>query len=130
VLLYFIFYSQKTSYYERVIDMSEIINYEQFSQMDLRVGKVISAEKVENADKLLKLMIDLGEETPRQLVAGVALQYTPEQLVGKDMVVLTNLEPKTIRGVESRGMILAATVDGAPVLLTTEKPVPAGSKIK
>ena len=110
--------------------MSDIINYEQFLQMDLRVGKVVSVEKVENADKLLKLMIDLGEETPRQLVAGIALQYTLEQLVGKDMVVLANLEPKTIRGVESRGMILAATVDGAPVLLTTEKPVPAGSKIK
>ena len=110
--------------------MSEIINYEQFSQMDMRVGKVISAEKVENTDKLLKVMIDLGEEIPRQLVAGIAQQYTPEQLVGRDMVVLTNLEPRTIRGVESRGMILAATVEGAPVILTTEKPVPVGSKIK
>ena len=110
--------------------MSEIINYEQFSRMDLRVGKVVSAEKVENTDKLLKLMIDLGEETPKQLVAGIAQQYAPEQLVGRDMVVLTNLEPRIIRGVESQGMILAATVDGVPVILTTEKPVPAGSKIK
>jgi len=75
-------------------------------------------------------MVDLGEETPRQLVAGIAQQYAPETLVGRDMVVLVNLEPRTIRGVESRGMILAATVDGAPVLLTTEKPVPSGSKIK
>lgn len=110
--------------------MSEIINYDFFSQIDLRVGKVISAEKVENADKLLKLMVDLGEETPRQLVAGIAQQYAPEILIGKEMVVLTNLEPRTIRGVESRGMILAATADGAPVILTTEKSVPAGSKIK
>jgi len=110
--------------------MSEIISFEQFSQMDLRVGKIISAEKVENTDKLLKVMVDLGEETPRQLVAGIAQQYAPETLVGRDMVVLINLEPRTIRGVESRGMILAATVDGAPVLLTTEKSVPAGSKIK
>ncbi len=110
--------------------MSEIINYEYFSQIDLRIGKVISAEKVENTDKLLKVMVDLGEEKPCQLVAGVAQQYAPEALIGKDMVVLVNLEPRTIRGVESFGMILAATVDGAPVILTTEKPVPPGSKIK
>ena len=110
--------------------MSEIINYDLFSQIDLKVGKVLSAEKVENADKLLKLMIDLGEENPRQLVAGIAQQYIPESLIGRDVVVLTNLEPRTIRGVESQGMILAATADGAPVLLTLEKPVPPGSKIK
>ncbi len=110
--------------------MPENITYEQFMQVDMKVGKVISAEKVENTDKLLKIMIDLGEEQPRQVVAGIALQYAPEILIGKDMVVLTNLEPRVIRGVESRGMILAATVDGAPVILTTEKPVPAGSKIK
>ena len=114
--------------------MSEIdnglVSYDQFSKLDIRVGKVIAAEKVENADKLLKLSIDLGEETPRQLVAGIATQYTPEEIVGKNMVVLANLEPRAIRGIESKGMILAATSDGKPIILTSEQPVNAGSKVK
>lgn len=98
-------------------------------KLDIRTGKVVSAEKVENADKLLMLKIDLGTEI-RQVVAGIALQYTPEQMVGRDMVILANLEPRMIRGVESNGMILAASVDGAPVILTPEKPVPPGTIVK
>jgi methionine--tRNA ligase beta chain len=106
-----------------------MITYDDFIKLDIRTGKVVTAEKVAGADKLLMLQIDLGTEI-RQVVAGIAQQYAPEQLIGKDMVLLANLEPRKIRGVESNGMILAATVDGAPVILTTEKPVPAGSTVK
>jgi len=106
-----------------------MITYDDFIKLDIRTGKVVTAEKVAGADKLLMLQIDLGTEI-RQVVAGIAQQYAPEQLIGKDMVLLVNLEPRKIRGVESNGMILAATVDGAPVILTTEKPVPAGSIVK
>ncbi|MCX7919264.1 MAG: methionine--tRNA ligase subunit beta [bacterium] len=106
-----------------------MITYDDFMKLDIRVGKVVAAEKVAGADKLLLLKIDLGNEI-RQVVAGIAQQYTPDQLIGKDMVLLANLEPRTIRGVESNGMILAATVNGAPVILTTEKPVPPGSTVK
>ncbi|MFB3896271.1 MAG: methionine--tRNA ligase subunit beta [bacterium] len=106
-----------------------MITYDDFMKLDIRTGKVVSAEKVENADKLLMLKIDLGTEI-RQVVAGIALQYTPEQLVGRDMVILANLEPRMIRGVESNGMILAASVEGAPVILTPEKPVPPGTIVK
>jgi methionine--tRNA ligase beta chain len=106
-----------------------MITYDDFMKLDIRTGKVVSAEKVENADKLLMLKVDLGTEI-RQVVAGIALQYAPEQLVGRDMVVLTNLEPRVIRGVESNGMILAASVEGAPVILMPEKPVPPGTIVK
>jgi len=107
-----------------------VINYDQFSQMDIRIGNVISAEKVEKADKLLRLIIDIGEAEPRQVVAGIAASYTPEDMIGKNMVLLTNLEPRKIRGIESRGMILAATKDGKPIILSPEQVVPAGTKVK
>lgn len=106
-----------------------MISYEDFIKLDIRTGKVVTVEKVANADKLLMLNVDLGTEI-RQVVAGIAQQYTPDQLVGKDMVILTNLEPRMIRGVESKGMILAASVDGSPVILMPEKPVPAGTIVK
>jgi len=109
---------------------SGVVDYDTFSKLDIRVGTVISAEKVEKADKLLKLQIDLGEETPRQVVAGIALKYKPEEMVGKRMIVLANLEPRKIRGIESRGMILAATADNLPIALTTDEPVPSGAKVK
>lgn len=109
---------------------TNIVDYDTFSKLDIRVGTVISAEKIEKADKLLKLQIDIGEETPRQVVAGIALKYTPEEMVGKRMILLTNLEPRKIRGIESRGMILAATADNLPIALTTDEPVPSGSRVK
>lgn len=105
-----------------------MITYEDFQKLDLRIANIISAEKVEGADKLLKLQVDLGEEK-RQLVAGIALQYKPDALVGKQVVVVTNLEPRVLRGVESQGMALAADANG-PVLLKPGKKVPAGTKVK
>lgn len=103
---------------------------EEFRKTELRVAKVLTAERVEGSEKLIKLQIDLGE--PRQLVAGIGKTYTPEDLVGKEIVVVANLEPRKLMGLESQGMLLAAHGEGedpVPVLLTVERAVPPGSKI-
>ncbi|VVB66727.1 Methionine--tRNA ligase [Candidatus Gugararchaeum adminiculabundum] len=108
------------------------ITYDDFSKVDLRVALIKSAEKVPNADKLLKLEIDAGDATgPRQLVAGIATSYSPEQLIGKKIILVANLAPRKIRGLESQGMLLAADAEGGPVLLTidAQKDVPQGTKI-
>jgi methionine--tRNA ligase beta chain len=104
-----------------------MITFEDFLKLELKVGKILSAEKVEGTDKLLKIEVDTGEK--RQLVAGIGDNYSPEELEGKKIVVLTNLEPKTLKGVESQGMLLAAEVEGKPVLLTVDKETQAGSKV-
>ncbi len=100
-----------------------------FQKLDLRVAEVRQAEKVEGTDKLLKLQIDLGGET-RQIVAGIAQHYSPEQLVGKQVVVVTNLKPATIRGVESRGMLLAASNTEGLSIVTLDRPLAPGAKVK
>ncbi len=107
------------------------IGIEDFAKIEMRVGVVKSAERVAGADKLLKLLVDIGEEV-RQVVAGIAVAYTPEQLVGKKVVVVVNLAPRKLRGVESNGMIVAASVapDGLPVLCTFTEDVPAGARLK
>jgi methionine--tRNA ligase beta chain len=106
-----------------------MITFEEFRKLDVRIGKILLAEKVEGTDKLMKLEIDLGAEK-RQVVAGITEFYQPDQLVGKEIPVLVNLEPRTIRGTESHGMILAADVEGKPVLLHPDKEVPPGSVIR
>jgi methionyl-tRNA synthetase len=108
--------------------MVETIKYDDFAKLDLRVAKIVEAEKVEGTDKLIKLKIDLGIE--RQIVAGIAQHYTPKELVGKSIIVIANLEPATIRGVESEGMLLAGTDENGVVILTTDKEMIPGSKIK
>jgi methionine--tRNA ligase beta chain len=105
------------------------IKFEDFQKIDLRVGKILEVEKVEGSEKLLKLIVDLGNEK-RQLVAGIAKYYKPEDLIGKEIVVVANLEPKKIMGIESQGMLLAADVNGEPVILIPEKEVPPGTKIR
>lgn len=87
--------------------------------MDMRVARVIAADKHPGADKLIVLRIDLGDLGERQIVAGVAQQYAPEDLVGSTIIVVANLKPVRLRGVESRGMLLAATGGGKVILLTT-----------
>ena len=106
-----------------------MITFDDFKKLDIRVGKIVAAEKVMGTDKLLKLEIDLGVEK-RQLVAGIAESYLPEQLIGREVPVLVNLEPRSIRGIESQGMVLAASVDGKPVLLHPDSEVPPGSIIR
>jgi methionyl-tRNA synthetase len=105
------------------------IQFDDFSKMDLRVGTILSAEKVKKADKLLMLQVDLGFET-RTIVSGIALHFEPETLVGKQVCVLANLEARTIKGIESKGMILMAEdADGKLHLMSPENLISAGSKI-
>ncbi len=106
-----------------------MISFEDFKRLEIRIGKIVSAEKVEGTDKLLKLEVDVGEEK-RQLVAGIAQNYEPEQLMDKEVPILVNLEPRKIRGVESRGMLLAAIEEGRPVLLHPDREVSPGSIIR
>ena len=105
-----------------------MISFSDFQKLDLRVGTIKTAEAVPGSDKLLKLVVDLGSEE-RRLVAGIAKAYTPGNLIGKQIVVLTNLEPRTLMGVESQGMLLAGDVNGAPILLMPDKEVTPGAKI-
>jgi len=104
--------------------------YEDFSKLDIRIGTIVSAEKVEKSDKLIKFLIDLGEEK-RTIVGGFAPGYPDATvLVGTQMPVLVNLEPRTLMGIESQGMVLAATKDDLPVALHPDREVLPGSKIK
>jgi methionyl-tRNA synthetase len=106
------------------------IGIEDFAKVEMRVGLVKAADRVAGADKLLQLQVDIGEEI-RQIVAGLALAYKPEQLVGRKVVVVTNLAPRKLRGVESNGMIVAASLpDGAPVLAGFLEDVPVGARLK
>ena len=107
----------------------DYITYDEFKKMDLRVAHVLKVERVEGAQKLLKLQIDIGGET-RQIVAGVAETYKPEDLAGKKIVVIVNLKPAVIRGVESQGMLLAAVVDDKASIPFFDAHVPAGAKVK
>ena len=109
--------------------MTDEITIEDFARIDLRVAKVVEASPIEGADRLLRLVVDLGSET-RQLVAGIKKTYAPEALVGKYIIVVANLKPAQLRGVESRGMLLAASTDEGPILATFEKEVAPGSKVK
>lgn len=109
-----------------------MITLEDFRKIDIVAGKILSAEKVPDTDKLLRLSVDLGEAVPRQIVSGIAL-YFPDcsVLVGKVCMFVANLEPRVIRGVESQGMILAvSTEDGKFSLLEPESGIPAGTHAK
>jgi methionyl-tRNA synthetase len=110
-------------------DTNGIIDINAFMKVDLRVARVVAAEKIEGADKLLRVEVDLGGET-RQIVAGIALQYTPEELVGKHIIVVVNLKPAKLRGVESQGMLLAADRGGVPIIATFEEPVEPGTRVR
>jgi len=107
------------------------ISIDDFLKVELRVGQVKAAEKVKGADKLLRLEVDIGTEV-RQLVAGIALAYKPEDLIGRKVVIVANLQPRKLRGLESNGMIVAASVgeDGKPVLAGFLEDVPVGAKLK
>ena len=106
-----------------------VIEFSQFKDVDLRTAKVLEAEKVEGADKLLRLQIELGGER-RQIVAGIAQHYAPDEVVGKTIVVVANLKPAKIRGVESNGMLLAAVADGELKLVTVDGEIPAGTSVQ
>ncbi|MFN7143949.1 MAG: methionine--tRNA ligase [Myxococcota bacterium] len=105
-----------------------LIEFDDFAKVALRVGQVVSAERHPNADKLLVLKVDVGEAEPRQILAGIAAHYAPETLVGKKIVVVVNLKPRKMRGLESQGMVLAA--GEAAALLSPIADVPAGTEIR
>lgn len=105
------------------------ISIQEFARLDLRIARILQAERIASADKLLKLILEVGSEQV-QVVAGLAPHYTPEELVGKLVVLCKNLAPATLRGVESSGMILAADFEGVPILLTPEKPVQTGTQVR
>ncbi len=108
--------------------MGETIDIDEFRRIDLRVGLVKSVERVPGSKRLLKLIVDLGSEE-RQIIAGLAEWYNPEELIGKYVIVVANLKPKKMFGLESRGMILAAEGKKRPVILTVLEPVEPGAKV-
>lgn len=106
------------------------ISIDEFAKVELRVAQVKVAERVKNADKLLRLEVDLGTEV-RQVVAGIAEAYAPETLIGRKVVIVTNLAPRKLRGLESNGMIVAASPEGGkPVLASFLEDVPVGTRLK
>ena len=111
------------------VDNIKMITFDDFKKLDIRVGKILSAEKVSGRDKLMKLEVDFGAEK-RQMIAGIAQFFEPDHLIGKEIPVLLNLEPRSFKGIESQGMILAIDVDGEPVLFHPEREVPPGSVIR
>jgi len=115
---------------EKVRSSMQKISFEEFSKIDLRVGKIISAERIPQSKNLLKLTIDIGAANPKTAVAGIAKYYTPEDLVGQQIAVVVNLEPRKIFGVKSEVMILAAQHGDNVVFLQPEKPIEPGSKIQ
>lgn len=114
-----------------------MINYDDFAKVEIRIGEVISVELIEGADKLLKCMVDVGDvdvegnKVLRQILSGIREYFEdPQVLVGKKFPYVVNLEPRTIRGFESQGMILAASSEGVLALLAPTADIPAGTKIK
>ncbi len=109
-----------------------LIEIDDFIKVELRVGEILEAERIPKSDKLLRFMVDLGEENPRQILAGIAEYYEPEGLIGKKIVVVANLKPRKLRGLESNGMVCAASVgeEGKPVLATFDEDVPNGTRLK
>lgn len=106
-----------------------MISFGDFQKVEMKVGKILSAEKVEGTDKLVKIEIDIGET--RTMVAGIMPDYSPEDIVGKQIVVVTNLEPRTIKGTESNAMLLAAVEEGDKVtLIVPDKEVKPGTAIE
>jgi len=105
------------------------ITYNDFSKLDLRIAKIISTEKIPGKSRIIKGVIDLGDEK-REVVIGGAEYYQPEELVGKTVVVIANLEPRKIAGFESNAMLLAADVNDKPFWLTVQEDIPLGTKIK
>ncbi len=105
-----------------------MISIDQFRNVELKIATIKSAEAHPNADKLMVLQIDLGSEQ-RQILAGIRNHYTPEELIGRQIVVVANLEPAKLRGLESQGMLLAASDEGRVIILTPEKSVQPGAKV-
>lgn len=106
-----------------------MLKFDDFAKLEIKMGTVVEAERVPNTDKLLKVIVDMGEEK-RQVIAGFGFKYAPEDLVGKQVPIVLNIEKAVIRGVESQGIFVAIDAFGEPMLLVPEKEIPNGSKVK
>ncbi len=106
----------------------DLINFSDFEKIDLRLIKIISAERIENSEKLLKISAEIGEEK-KQIIAGIGKFYSPEELIGKIVVAIINLEPRIIVGLESQAMILAVKSENDLSLIVSEKDLPSGLKL-
>jgi methionine--tRNA ligase beta chain len=106
-----------------------MITYEQFKEIELRVAKILEATRIEGSEKLLKITVSLGEEM-RVIMAGIGRRYTPEELIGREIVVVANLTPRALMGIESQGMLLAAETEEGPVLLMPDCEITPGAGIK
>jgi len=107
------------------------IAIDDFGKVDLRVGEVKFAERVKGSDKLMHMKVDIGEPEPRTIVAGIAEAYSPEQMLGRKVVIVANLQPRKLKGIESNGMIVAASIEGGkPVLAGFHEEIPAGARLK
>ena len=111
-------------------DQKPIITYDDFSKLDMRVATILAAEPIEGADKLLKLTLDVGELGERTIAAGIKLWYEVDDLVGKQIVYLSNLEPRRLRGVESQGMLVAADDGSQAILLHPDRKLENGSALR
>ena len=108
-----------------------MIPFSDFQKVELRVGKIITAEPMEGSEKLLKLKVNLGVEIgEKQIIAGIGKNHEPEKLVGREIIIAANLEPRILMGLESQGMLLAASDESGPILITPDKEVPPGTKIR
>ena len=115
-----------------VVDLKQdYLTIEEFAKLEARIGVVLSAEAVEGSEKLLRLMLDFGEEKPRQILSGIKKWYEPETLVGKKMLFVVNLAPRNMMGLESQGMLMAVDgLDGEPVFLIPERDVHPGARVR
>ncbi|HYN21728.1 MAG TPA: methionine--tRNA ligase [Thermoanaerobaculia bacterium] len=111
-------------------EKTNLIAIDRFFETELKVATVTAAERVPKSEKLVKLTVDVGEESPRTVVAGIGLAYPPEGLVNKQVILVANLQPAKLMGIESNGMVLAASIDGKPVLLHPDAQVPNGTRVK
>lgn len=113
-----------------------MITYDDFAKLELKVATILAAERVEDSEKLLKLKVNLGDplgtgaSEERQIIAGIGKSYEPEVLIGRQIVIIANLEPRSLMGLESQGMLLAADSPEGPVVLAPSSEVAPGSKIK
>ncbi len=105
------------------------VSFNEFQKIDMKVGRITAVEEHPNADKLYVLKVDVGEESERQLVAGLRPYYEQDALIGKRIIVVTNLQPAVLRGIESNGMLLAAQHEDRVIVLTTDEDMPPGSEV-
>jgi methionyl-tRNA synthetase len=116
---------------EQPVEQAAKISIDDFAKVDMRVGMVLSAERVKNSDKLMLMKVDIGEPEPRTIVAGIAEAYTPVELLNRKVAIVVNLQPRKLKGIESNGMIVAASVgDGKPVLAGFHEEIPVGARLR